>query len=155
MMIRVVSLAAGMLIAAGPSPGATAEQGSGCSPRLVTTTAAERSYSIVSLRDFDGRVYLYAPEIKSSSRGAFEPFQLWVVEGVYGRPFIQASGPLDQVAFDRLRKSTNVRATAVSVSRSGESKPVTIARQPYLLETAVRAASSGSDAVTVNVCRGR
>jgi hypothetical protein len=146
---------AGALIASGAPAGATAAQGSGCSQPLTTTTAAEGSYSIVNIRDFAGRVYLYVPAIRSSSKGTFAQFQLWVVEGVYGRPFVQTSGSLDQATFDRLRKSTNVRATGVSVARSGESKPVTIARQPFLLEIAVRVAASGSDSVTVKVCRGR
>ena len=126
-----------------------------CSQPLVTTTAPEKSYAVVNVREFGGLVFLYVPEIKSARSGGFEPFQLWVVEGVYGRPFLQASGAMDQAAFDRLRKNTNVRARPISVARTGETRSLAVARQTLQFETTVRGAASGADTVTVKVCRGR
>jgi hypothetical protein len=126
-----------------------------CSQPLVTTTLPEKSYAVVNVREFGGLVFLYAPEIRSARPGAFDAFQLWVVEGVYGRPFLQASGAMDQAAFDRLRKNTNVRARSMSISRSGQSQSLTVARQAIQFETSVRTAPSGSDTVDVKVCRGR
>jgi hypothetical protein len=120
---------------------------------LATVNAAEGSYSSVNIREFEGRVFLYVPDI-SSSRSAFEPFELWVVEGIYGRPFVQAAGTIEKSAFDRLRKSTNIRATPVSIRRVNESTRATIARQPYLLDVAVKPAPNG-DSLTVRICRGR
>ena len=153
-MIRVICVVF-LLEAIVLASGALAlEQASGCAQPLATASAAERSYANVSVREFDGRVFLYVPDIKSAG-GSFEAFQLWVVEGVYGRPFVQASGSMDQSTFDRLRKSTNVLATPLSVRRSGESLRATIARQPYVLDVAVKVGSGGADVVTARVCRGR
>jgi hypothetical protein len=78
-----------------------------------------------------------------------------VVEGVYGRPFLQANGAMDQAAFDRLRRNTNVRARPISISRSGDTQSMIVARQAIQFETAVRRAPSGADTVVVKVCRGR
>ena len=137
-----------------PASGAPA-QTTACSEPLVTTTLPEKSYAAVNLREFGGLVFLYVPEIKSSRSGQFEAFQLWVVEGVYGRPFVQASGAMDQPAFDRLRTSTNVRTRPISIPRSGESRSMMVARQAFQFETTVRAAGSGADTVAVKVCHGR
>ena len=126
-----------------------------CSQPLVTTTLAERSYAVVNVRELGGLVFLYAPEIRSQRSGAFDTFQLWIVEGVYGRPFLQASGAMDQAAFDRLRKNTNVRARPLSISRSGQADSMMVARQALQFETSVRPALSGADMVAVKVCRGR
>jgi hypothetical protein len=153
-MIRVICSVFFLTAIALSSSAGAREQASGCTQPLATASAAERSYTNVNIREFDGRVFLYVPEIKSTG-GNFDAFQLWVVEGVYGRPFVQSSGSMDQTAFDRLRNSTNVRATPLSVRRTGESLRATIARQPYVLDVAVKVASSGADSVTAKVCRGR
>ena len=126
-----------------------------CSEPLVTTTLPEKSYAVVNLKEFGGLVFLYVPEIKSLRSGQFETFQLWVVDGVYGRPFLQASGAMDQTAFDRLRRSTNVRTRPITIPRSGESRSMTVARQMFQFETTVRVVGSGADTVAVKVCHGR
>jgi anti-sigma-K factor RskA len=153
-MIRCAVLMIAALATAAVASAGAGEQNGGCTQPLATATAAERSYANVNVRDFEGRVFIYVPDIVSS-RGNFDAFQLWVVEGIYGRPFVQSSGSMDQTAFDRLRKSTNIRATPLSVRRTDESLRATIARQNYLLDVAVRVASSGADSVTARVCRAR
>jgi hypothetical protein len=140
-----------LLVLLGGSAAVAAGQGKGCAQPLATVTVPERTYASVNVKEFEGRVYLYAPDIDASGR-SFAPFQLWVVEGIYGRPFVQPSGPMDQAAFDKLRRSQNVRATPVALTRSGESARVTISRQPYLLEATV-AVSSRGDTVSARLCR--
>ena len=146
------SLLAAVLCALIAAPAPAFAQGSGCAQPLATVTLAERTYANVGVREFEGRVFLYVPEIKSSSRG-FDAFDLWVVEGVYGRPFVQPSGPMEKSAFDRLRGNTNVRATAHSIRTAAQSLRASIARQNFLLDVAVKA--GGTDSVTARVCRAR
>jgi hypothetical protein len=153
MLVGALCLVRTALAVAAAAPGPPAQPP--CAQPLVTTTVAENSYAVVNVREFGGMVFLYAPEIRSARSGSFDPFQLWVVEGVYGRPFLRTSGTMDQSAFDRLRKNTNVRARPISISRSGQAQSMTVARQPIQFEVSVRPASSGADAVAVRVCRGR
>jgi hypothetical protein len=147
-MTRIILLVGGLLLADGEAAAADAAL---CRQPPVTVTLEERSYATLPLGDAAGGVYLYAPDIRASSAGAFEPFQLWIVEGVYGRPFVQARGPMDPGAFERLRASANIRAAAVRIGRSGEAARVAIARQPFLLWADV-ATSRRSDSVSVKVC---
>jgi hypothetical protein len=120
---------------------------------VATLTVAERSYTEVRASAFNGRLYVWAPEIRSSSGGRFTPFQLWLVEGVYGKPFPRPSGALGEADFERLRKSTNVRATGMSVS-GPKRQSFVFARQSYWLEvTRVNTSSSGSDTVALSICR--
>lgn len=149
-MRRIALVLSCVLIALGATPVAGQPA---CRQPLAKVTVPERSYANVSVREFDGRVYLYAPEIRTASPGTLAPFQLWIVEGVYGRPFVEPRGRLDDAAFERLRKSRNVRATPVKISRSGETLRVTMARKPFVLETTVALARSGDDTVSVSVCR--
>jgi hypothetical protein len=109
----------------------------------------------VNVKEFGGMVFLYASEITSSRSASFDAFQLWVVEGVYGRPFLRATGAMDQAAFDRLRRNTNVRARPIRISRSGDTQAMVVARQAVQFETTVRTAPGGTDTVAVKVCRGR
>jgi hypothetical protein len=150
----MIGVASALLLIASTSGPAVTEQGSTCTQPLATATAAERSYANVGVREFDNRVFIYVPEIRSAG-GSFDAFQLWIVEGVYGRPFVQTTGSMDQAAFERLRKSTNVRATPLNVRRSGDSLRATIARQSYTLDVTVRVASSGADSVSARVCGAR
>lgn len=153
-MIRFVVLVASVLIATGGSAALARAQGTACLQPLAAVSVPERSYALVNAKEFEGRVYLYAPEIQSS-RGTFEPFQLWVVEGIYGRPFVQNSGPMDQAAFDRLRSNANIRATGLRIARSAESTRAMISRRPFILEVAVSVSPGGVDAVSARVCRPR
>ena len=153
-MMRIVPVLSMLLLplSVGPDAGQATPP---CRQPLARIAAPERSYANVNVREFDGRVYLYVPEIKATSGQSFSPFALWVVEGIYGRPLVEASGPMDDAAFDRLRKNRNVRATPLTVSRSGETLRATMARQPAVLEVGVAVAAGGSDGVRVNVCPGR
>ena len=147
-MTRIVLLVSGLLLADGE---AAATDAAMCRQPPVAVSLEERSYATLPLGGASGGVYLYAPDIKVSSPGVFEPFQLWVVEGVYGRPFVQGRGPMDPAAFERLRGSANIRAAAVRIGRSGEAARVAIARQPFLLWADV-VSSRRADSVSVSVC---
>lgn len=125
-------------------------QPNACPQPLATVTVPEGTYAVVDGASFDGRVFLYVPEITARS-GSFVPFDAWVVEGVYGRPFVQSRGTLSPAGFNRLKGNRNVRATAVRVAAGGTAGRVTIDRQTYTLVFDVRLASR--DAVRVALCR--
>ena len=129
-----------------------AAQGVSCKEPLAKDTIGVRSYARIDVKEFDGRVFVYVPDIKPSG-AAFEPFDLWVIEGIYGRPFVQQAGPLEPAAFDRLRSSPNVRATAVRVARTPSTGKVSIARQPFLFDVTVQRAASGASTVLTAICR--
>ena len=153
-MTRLLTFAMVVLLAGIPAADLAIAQGTACPRPLASARAVERSYARIDVREFEGRVFLYVPEITASG-SRFEPFDVWVVEGVYGRPFVQQAGPMDPPSFERLRASTNVRATAVRVTRTPASGRVTIARQLYLLDVTVQAGARGGDAVSAAICRGR
>ncbi len=75
---------------------------------------------------------------------------MWVVEGVYGRPFVQSNGVLDEGSFAKLRASANVSATPVSVSRGDgtDAGRFMVSRVPYQLQV-LRVSGS----VQLRVCR--
>jgi hypothetical protein len=89
------------------------EQGAPCQA-LASATVPQRSYVQLNVPAFEQRVYLYAPDIKSSFGGGFSAFTLWIVEGVYGKPFVQPTGSMDESAFEQIRTSRNVMATPAS-----------------------------------------
>jgi hypothetical protein len=131
-----------------------AGQGSPCQA-LASVVVPQRSYARLDIPAFEQRVFVYAPDIKSGWRGGFSAFQLWIVEGVYGRPFVQAGGPMGEPAFEQIRNSRNVRATAVPIEQNAfETRTfVTIDNRRYALELKVRTSLGGTDRVTVTVCR--
>jgi hypothetical protein len=137
------------------SPDGAAQSAGACAQPLATVTAEEQGYARVDVAEFDGRAFLYVPEIRATSPGAFAPFQIWVLEGVYGRPFVESRGRMDQAAFERLRKSGNVRATAISVGRNGETGRATVARRPVVVVVNVSLSPRGTDTATVRICRGQ
>ncbi len=151
-MIKIAVPLTGLLIALSAAPVA-AQPTPTCRQPLARVAAPERSYAVVPVRELDNRGYLYVPEIRPASPGTFAAFHLWIVEGVYGRPFVEPRGSMDAETFERLRRSRNVRATPLKVSRSGETFRVTMARQPFVLEVSVALARAGADTVTVSVCR--
>lgn len=131
------------------------QRASSCQP-LASLVVAQRTYALVNVPAFDQRVYIYAPDIKSGWRGSFSAFTLWVVEGVYSRPFGQTSGALEEKTFEQIRTSRNVLATAVPVdANSGPKRTrVTIRRQPFTIDLVkVNTSLGGTDTVTLNVCR--
>ena len=123
----------------------------------MTLTVPQRSYRQVNATPFAGRVYLYAPDIKTGIIGrGFEPFKLWIVEGVYGRPFVQGSASLDERAFEQIRRSQNVRATPINVDSTSKTPRVAfkIAKDTFVSEIVkVNTSWGGTDSVTVNICR--
>jgi hypothetical protein len=125
-----------------------------CRQALSRLTIPELSYAAVEAAPFGGSLYLYVPQIGSTYiRSRFSPFQLWVVEGVYGKPFARTTGSLDQAGFERLRKSANVRATPIAVSQPGP-RPFTFGRQQYVIDLQkVNVPLSGADTVSLSVCR--
>ena len=131
------------------------EQGAPCQP-AASVVVPQRSYAQLSVPAFEQRVYVYAPDIKTSFGGNYAAFTVWIVEGVYGKPFVQMSGSMDENAFEQIRTSRNVMATAVPVEKSAVPKrtPFTIGKQRFVLEIAkVNTSLGGADSVSVNVCR--
>ncbi len=101
---------------------------------------------------FDGRVFLYAGDFRANGSG-FTPFQIWVVEGVYGPPFPQNKGTLAPASFERLRTNANFRATPMNVSRGNASDNVRfrLGGAQYLAH--VVAVKTRDLAVDVRICR--
>ncbi len=132
-----------------PSPGQTPV----CQQPLASLTVPSLGYAEVSAPPFQERVFVYVPEIQAGG-GRFKPFQMWIVEGVYGSPFVQTKGSLDAAGFDKLRNSRNVRATPVSVARGDGSDrgQFRIGRARYSVEV-VRVNLSKGSGVDVRVCR--
>jgi hypothetical protein len=132
--------------------GEAAAQAVSCPQPLARDSVAPRSFARIDVKEFDGRVFIYVPDVKSTGAG-FEPFDLWVIEGIYGRPFVQEAGLLEPAAFDRIRASANVRATAVRVTRTPSTGRATIGRQPFLFDLSVQRAASGAQTVLSTICR--
>jgi len=131
------------------------EQKAAC-PAIASVTVPQRSYAQLNVPAFDQRVYLYAPDIKTSWGGGFAQFTLWIVEGVYGKPFVQPTGSMEPSAFEQIRTSRNVMATPVQIAKdSGRAQtPFTIGKQQFVLDVVkVNTSLGGTDSVTVNVCR--
>lgn len=123
---------------------------------IASATVPQRSYAQLSVPAFEQRVYVYAPDIKTGWGGGFSPFTLWIVEGVYGKPFVQPTGAMEESAFEQIRTSRNVMATPVQVAKdSGPTRtPFTIGKQRYTLELVkVNTTLGGADSVSINVCR--
>lgn len=130
-------------------------QGGACQP-IASVTVPQRSYAQLTVPAFEQRVFVYAPDIKTSWGGGFSPFTLWIVEGVYGKPFVQPTGSMEEAAFEQIRTSRNVMATAVQVAKdSGRAQtPFTIGKTRYTLDLVkVNTSLGGTDSVTLNVCR--
>ena len=150
-MTRVAVSLALVLFAALPAAG----QGQPCQA-VTSVVVAQRTYALFNVPAFDQRVYVYAPDIKTSWGGGFDAFTLWIIEGVYTRPFGQPSGTLDQRTFEQIRSSRNVLTTAVPIPRNSGPKTarVTIRRQPFTVAVMkVNTSLGGTDSVTVNLCR--
>ena len=135
------------------APVGSAAQTPACPQPLATLTVPPSNYAVVNGAPFEGRVYVYAPEIRTRGGSGSQQYQVWIVEGVYGKPFVQATGSLDQAGFDKLRQSPNVRATPVIVARGdgSGSGQFRIAKDTYRVQVTMNA-SKGS-AVVVAVCR--
>lgn len=125
-----------------------------CQEVLSTLTVPRSSYAEVGGVPFEGRVYVYVPEVKAATVSGFAPFQVWVVQGIYGKPFVQATGILDEAGFTRLRGSQNVRATPVNVVRGDGSEwgRFRLARNIYQVQV-LSVKPSGAGAVQLKVCR--
>jgi hypothetical protein len=139
----------------GMASNVSAEQGASCQQTLATLSLSQQGYVAVDASPLNGRVYLYLGDIKKDMRG-FEPFNVWIVEGVYGKPFAQSRGSLDEPAFDRIRRSPNVRATPIAVSRGTVPTrgQVRAGQEIVVIEvTKVNPSWGGGDSVTVRVCR--
>jgi hypothetical protein len=143
-----------LIVALWTSTSAYAGQGSSCSPQ-VSVVVPQRSYAQLNVPAFEQRVYVYAPDIKSGWGGDVSAFQLWIVEGVYGKPFVQAKGSMDVSAFEQIRTSRNVRAIPVRVDGKNNQNraAVTIAKRQVSLELKVNTSFGGADSVLVSVCR--
>lgn len=124
-----------------------------CAQPLTTLTVGGDTYAEVQAAPFDGRVFVYAPAIPTAG-SRFRPFQIWVIEGIYGRPFVRQTGPLSHADFEKLRRSPNVRATAIRVVRGDGSEGLTLrmGRNSYPVQV-LNVNTSGRGAVRVRFCR--
>lgn len=149
--------AALVLVLASVATSAITASGQGAPCQVAASvTVPQRGYAQLNVPAFEQRVYLYAPDIKSGWGGSFSAFTLWIVEGVYGKPFAQPTGSMEESAFEQIRTSRNVMATPVQVGKdSGRSQtPFTIGKQRFVLDLVkVNTSLGGTDSVTVNVCR--
>lgn len=94
-------------------------QRSVCRQVLARAAVATGTYGVVGARPFEGRVFVYVPPAQRT-------LQVWIIEGVYGRPFVRASGPLSASDFAALRSNRNIRATRVAVNRADGSEGATV-----------------------------
>lgn len=128
-----------------------------CRQPLETVTVCQRCYQELTSKPFaGGRVFVYAPDIKSGFRRGFAPFKVWIVEGLYGKPFIKSSGTLDERAWEQIRSSRNVRTTSADVPEkyTGQTVQFRISKETFVLEIMkVNTSWGGTDSVTVRVCR--
>jgi hypothetical protein len=133
-------------------PPGTSAQVPACQQVLTTLTVPAASYVQADAAPFGGRVFLYVPAITAGRPAGFEPFKLWVVEGIYGQPFIQPSGRLDAASFEKLRGTANIRATPISVTRGNTNAGTfRIAREMFQAQVLEVNVPNGS--VRARICR--
>lgn len=146
-------VAAMMLAFSTPAAG----QAISCRQPLETVTVCQRCYQELTSAPFaGGRMFVYVPDIKSSVMGAFAPFTVWIVEGLYGKPFIKSTGTMDEGTWQQIRASRNVRATPADVPEkyAGRTTPFRISKEVFVLEIIkVSTSWGGTDRVTLRVCR--
>ena len=125
----------------------------GCAQPLTTLTVQANTYAEVQAAPFERRVFVYAPAITAAGSG-FRPFQIWVIEGLYGRPFVRQTGALSHADFEKLRGSPNVRATAIRVVRGDGSEGLALrmGRNTYPVQV-LSVSTRGSGTVQVRFCR--
>lgn len=104
-----------------------------------------------------GLLFLWVPDIKGGFfSGPVQAFDIWVVEGIYGRPFPKKSDSFSDSRFERLRTSQNVIAKAIRVDP--RSLPATTSFQYGRNKTVMLRIEkvftpwAGDDSVTVTVC---
>ncbi len=122
----------------------------------LTLTVPQNSYARVNAEAFENLVYVYVPEIRSL-RG-LSPFDVWVVEGIYGPPFLQEKDSLAEEHWEQIRpqleKSGNVWLTPIRVTAAGEAQTFEIRglRSTYRLEVEnVSTPLLGRDGVTLRI----
>jgi hypothetical protein len=135
-------------------PTAAFAQAPACQQPVTSLTVPATSYAEANADTFGGRVFVYVPVITAGGPAGFQPFQVWIVEGIYGRPFLQGSGRLDPAGFEQLRGTPNVRATPVPVQRGdgSDAAAFTIARAAFQAQV-VRVDTSATGAVQLRICR--
>ena len=129
-----------------------AAQAPACPQPLAAVAVPPQSYAEVNAAPFERRLFVYVPDIRAGGGPGFQPFQVWVIEGVYGRPFVQSSGRLDQASFNSLRNSPNVRASAITVARGdgSDTGPFGFGGARYQVQVLRANPSAGVDA---RICR--
>jgi len=119
-------------------------------------TVCQRCYERLDAPSFKGKVYVYTPDIRSRVFGGYEPFSIWIVEGIYGPPFLDAGGVFDEAKFNQLAKTRNVVATQVPVDNTllGKARPFKVGKDGYRIElTHVHTSYGGTDSVSFRICR--
>ena len=119
-------------------------------------TVCQRCYEQLDNDAFGKRVYLYVPDIKSRVFGGFDPFDVWILEGVYGPPFLDYGGVFDPSRFDQLKKTGNVVATRIPIdkNRLGKAQSFKVGKRVFQIEpTRVLTSYGGTDRVGLKICR--
>ena len=145
------TIAVAALVAASPAAGQTP-----CGRPIESDhTVCQRCYERLNNQAFGGRVYVYVPDIKTRL-GGYQPFNICIVEGVYGSPFLDYSGTFDEGKFEQLRRSRNVLATAIRVDKASLGTPSAfkVGADTFRVEpTHVHTSLFGTDTVTLKICR--
>jgi hypothetical protein len=119
-------------------------------------TVCQRCYEQFDSQEFNKRVYVYVPDIKSKLLGGFDPFDLWIVEGIYGPPFLDYGGVFQQDKFEQLKNTGNVIATRIPVDKNalGKAQPFKVGKSAFRIEPVrVETSYGGTDRVTLKICR--
>ena len=119
-------------------------------------TVCQRCYEQFDSQEFNKRVYVYVPDIKSKLLGGFDPFDMWIVEGIYGPPFLDYGGVFQQDKFEQLKNTGNVIATRIPVDKNalGKAQSFKVGKNAFRIEPIrVETSYGGTDRVTLRICR--
>ncbi len=138
---------------AAAAPLRVAGQAATCPQPLATLVVAPLSYAELPGAPLGRPVFVYVPEIRGGGAQGFLPFQLWIVEGVYGRPFLRSRGRLEAAAVESLRGRPNVRATSIAVVRGDGSDGGVLSVRRARYRVQVLKVNPQGAGVEVSVCR--
>ena len=155
-LVLVLALVAVAQAASGQAPP--------CRDASPPLTVPQESYAQIARDGSADRVwlYIYVPDIKSRfGQVGFKPFDMWLVEGVYGRAFADTSGPMKESEFAMIRRSPNVKARPIKVrfddqtqSAARVSQSITVGKETLTIQVdAVTIGFFVADTVSVRICR--
>jgi len=146
----------GVFLAAGGAAQKPAPPSRCAAPIEREHTVCQRCYEQLDNQVFGKRVYVYVPDIKSGVFRGFDPFDVWIIEGIYGPPFLDYGGVFDPSRFEQLKSTGNVVATRIPVDkdRLGKSQSFKVGKNTFQIEpTRVLTSYKGTDRVALKICR--